>query len=246
VRQPPARRSITWLLKLDQQGRVGQVGQVGQVGRVGRVGQVVGAAQSEGNQPYLPDPPYMPEEVKMKRKIVVACFGDAHSAATIQQLAATNEVIAVALDFGGAVSLVEMRDRALAAGAARCHALDVREEFARESLLPALHAREFTDPSEALLTLAPSFATRKLQAVAALEQAPVLTPDAVAVPSRPLSKAAVDPLYVDIRFEEGVPVAINDVEMPLVELLESIETITGEPAFAVLNRQLATEEHQVA
>jgi argininosuccinate synthase len=46
---------------------------------------------------------------------------------------------------------------------------------------------------------------------------------------------------VDIRFEAGVPVAINGVEMNLTELLESIETITGEPALAVLQRAASGE-----
>ena len=33
------------------------------------------------------------------------------------------------------------------------------------------------------------------------------------------------PAHVEVRFEAGVPVSVNDVAMPLVELLESIQTI---------------------
>jgi argininosuccinate synthase len=64
-------------------------------------------------------------------KVVMACFGDQESRAAIGQWARHADVIAVAFDFGGAVTLNDMRDLAIMAGAARCHALDVREEFAR-------------------------------------------------------------------------------------------------------------------
>ena len=36
-----------------------------------------------------------------------------------------------------------------------------------------------------------------------------------------------EPAYVEIEFEHGVPVRANGVEMPLVELIESLETIAG-------------------
>jgi argininosuccinate synthase len=36
-----------------------------------------------------------------------------------------------------------------------------------------------------------------------------------------------EPAYVEIEFEQGVPVRANGVEMPLVELVESLETIAG-------------------
>ena len=170
---------------------------------------------------------------------MVACFGDAQSANTIQQLAASADVIAVALDFGGVVSLSDMRDTALAAGAIRCHAFDVREEFARDSLLPALHARAFADPGQAFSTLAPDFAARKLAEIAAIEDASVVTPDRVVVASRPLAKAAASPVHLEIGFENGIPVSINGVSMSLTELMESLETITGEAALTVLDRQFA-------
>jgi argininosuccinate synthase len=54
-------------------------------------------------------------------------------------------------------------------------------------------------------------------------------------------RPAVDPIHLDIRFDDGVPVSINGVEMTLTELLESIETITGEPALGVLQRVGAAE-----
>ena len=36
-----------------------------------------------------------------------------------------------------------------------------------------------------------------------------------------------EPAYVEIDFEAGVPVRANGIEMPLVELIESLETIAG-------------------
>ena len=36
-----------------------------------------------------------------------------------------------------------------------------------------------------------------------------------------------EPAYVEIEFEAGVPVRVNGIEMPLLELIESLETIAG-------------------
>ena len=169
-------------------------------------------------------------------KVVVACLGDQESTAAIQHWAARGDVIAVAFDFGGAVSLNAMRELAVAAGAVRCHALDVREEFAREILVPASRSGLFADPASAIPGLAAPFVAGRLQEIARAEQATCVLPHHVHVTRRPVARPAVNPLHVDIRFEEGVPVAINGVDMTLTELLESIETITGEPALAVLQR----------
>ena len=35
------------------------------------------------------------------------------------------------------------------------------------------------------------------------------------------------PAYVEIEWQNGVPTAVNGVEMPLVELIGSLETIAG-------------------
>ena len=146
------------------------------------------------------------------------------------------------MDFGGAVPLADMHELALAAGAVRCHALDVREEFARRCLLPALNTRALADPREAFDLLAPDFAARKLAEIARIEDATILPPGPVSIAARPMPKAAPPPVQLDVRFECGVPVAINGVEMSLIELMESLETITGEPALHVLDRQLAAAQ----
>jgi argininosuccinate synthase len=180
----------------------------------------------------------------------VACFGDQESTAAIAQLAARAEVIAVAFDFGGAVALSDMRDIAVAAGALRCHALDVREEFAREVVLPASRSDLFVDPANLLAQLAAPFVAGKLQEIAAVEHASCALPDQVPLRHRPLTTPACEPLHVDIRFEDGRPVAINGVDMTLAELLDSLETITGEPALAVLRRafrdELTPRDHHIA
>jgi argininosuccinate synthase len=180
-------------------------------------------------------------------KVVVACFGDQASADRITELSATSEVIAVAFDFGGAVSLAATCDVALAAGATRCHALDVREEFARDVLLPAIRFRTYADPTAAFAALAPAFAARKVEEIAALEHASALLPRDVAVASRSLPPSFTAPVHLDIAFEDGLPVAVNGVPMMLTELMESIETITGEPALYVLDREMTrSREHQIA
>ncbi len=47
------------------------------------------------------------------------------------------------LDFGQERELAVVRERALALGAVRAHVIDVREEFVRDFVLPALQAGAF-------------------------------------------------------------------------------------------------------
>jgi argininosuccinate synthase len=180
----------------------------------------------------------------MRKTVVVMSQGDERSADSIRRLAVTCDVVAVALDLGGAVSLNEMRDQALAAGAVRCHALDVREEFAREALLPALQSGGCTDPGSAVGELASRFAARKLAEIARMEGAAVMAPDTVAVAARALPPAVAAPLHLRVHFADGVPVSVNGVAMTLTELMESLETITGEPALLVLNREMIRARQQ--
>lgn len=174
----------------------------------------------------------------MSKRVVVACFGDEQSARCIQGLAATADVIAVALDFGGTATLAAMRDLALTAGAVRCHALDVREEFAREALLPALRAGLVADPAFTVPQLAASFTRKKLEEVAQFEHADVCSPDPVMIARRSLVRPSNAPVRLNIDFEDGIPTSINGVPMTLAELMESIETITGESALCVLDREM--------
>jgi argininosuccinate synthase len=220
------------------------------------------------------------------------------------------EVIAVALDLGQGRELNQIRERAIAAGASRCHVLDVREEFARDYILPALQADALYEERYPLATaLGRPLIARKLVEMAHMENAEaiahgctgkgndqvridvsaraidpnvvVLAPArewgmtrtdeieyararSIAVPASPASPYSTDenlwgrsiecgvledpwteapdgiftltkspahapdaPAYVEIEWQNGVPTSVNGVEMGLVELIDSIETIGG-------------------
>ena len=75
-------------------------------------------------------------------RIVLAYSGGLDTSVAIPWLAERfeAEVIAVTLDMGQGRELDDVKERALAVGAIRAHVLDVREEFVREYVLPALQA----------------------------------------------------------------------------------------------------------
>src|SRR4029453_15714189 len=82
------------------------------------------------------------------------------------------EVIALTLDLGQGQELEEVRDRALAAGAARAHVLDVREEFTYEYVLPALQAGALSGKHDPMaVALGYPLIAKKLVEIAAIEQA---------------------------------------------------------------------------
>jgi argininosuccinate synthase len=75
-------------------------------------------------------------------RLVLAYSGGLDTSVAIPWLAEkyAAEVIAVTMDLGQGRELDHVRERALAIGAVRAHVLDVREEFARDFILPALQA----------------------------------------------------------------------------------------------------------
>jgi len=82
------------------------------------------------------------------------------------------EVVTLTLDLGQGRNLEEIRDRALAAGAVRAHVLDVREEFARDFVLPVLRAGVSPAGPEPLAgALAQPLVAQKLIEIAAIEAA---------------------------------------------------------------------------
>lgn len=82
------------------------------------------------------------------------------------------EIITVTVDLGQGRDLEAVRDRALAAGAARAHVLDLREEFARDFILPALKADALYEDRYPLATaLGWPLIALKLVAVADIEEA---------------------------------------------------------------------------
>jgi argininosuccinate synthase len=173
----------------------------------------------------------------MTNRFVLAYFGDRQSAASIAALADQGEVVAVALDLGDGIPLNELRDGALVAGAGRCHALDVREEFLRDAILPTLRAHTVAEAGMAVSARAATFVTAKLQAIADIEEAVLIAPERRVFPMPASSRRATAgvPAYLDLRFAQGVPVAVNEIPMTLTELTECINTIAGVPASELLH-----------
>ncbi len=245
-------------------------------------------------------------------RIVLAYSGGLDTSVAIAWLAEkyAAEVIAVTLDLGQGRELTDVRERALAVGAARAHVLDVRDEFAREYILPALQAGALYEDRYPLATaLGRPLIARKLVEVARMEGATTIAHGCngkandelrlelgvraldpsmkllaparswgmsraeeieyakarrIPIPSTVDSPYTVDtnlwgrsiergvledpwqespediyaltrspqscpnePAYVEVEFEQGVPLRANGIEMPLVELIESIEIIAG-------------------
>jgi argininosuccinate synthase len=110
----------------------------------------------------------------MKERIVLAYSGGLDTSVAIPWLAERYgaEVIAVTLDLGQGRELEQIRERALATGASRCHVLDVREEFARDYILPALQAGAIYEDRYPMATsLGRPLIAQKLVEIAEMEQA---------------------------------------------------------------------------
>jgi argininosuccinate synthase len=78
----------------------------------------------------------------VRARIVLAYSGGLDTSVAIPWLTETYlaDVVAVTMDLGQGQALDAVRERALAIGAVRAHVLDVREELARDFILPALRA----------------------------------------------------------------------------------------------------------
>jgi argininosuccinate synthase len=110
-------------------------------------------------------------------RIVLGFTGDPETSAAIPWLKERYgaEIIAVTVDLGQGGDLEEVRDRALAAGAARAHVLDGRDEFARDFILPSLQADALYDERYPLIdALGRSLVARKLVEIADIELATAL------------------------------------------------------------------------
>jgi argininosuccinate synthase len=107
-------------------------------------------------------------------RIVLAYSGGLDTSVAIPWMAERYdaEIIAVTMDLGQGRDLEAVRDRALATGAVRAHVLDVREEFARDYVLPALKAgARYEDRYPMAASLGRPLIAKKLVEIAALEQA---------------------------------------------------------------------------
>ena len=107
-------------------------------------------------------------------RIVLAYSGGLDTSVAIPWLAEKYhaEIIAVTMDLGQGKELEQVRDRALATGAARAHVLDLREEFARDYILPALKADAIYEDRYPMATsLGRPLIAQKLVEIAEIEQA---------------------------------------------------------------------------
>ncbi len=137
----------------------------------------------------------------MKDRIVLAYAGGVETAAAIPSLAEEYgaEVVTLTLDLGQGRDLEEIRDRALAAGAARAHVLDVREEFARDVVLPALQAGALDEANPPMAAaLAWPIIAKKLLEIASIEQATAIAHGCLGV-DRDGMDGSVRALNADIR-----------------------------------------------
>jgi argininosuccinate synthase len=245
-------------------------------------------------------------------RIVLAYSGGLETSVAIPWLAEKYraEIVTVTMDLGQGKELDDVRDRALASGALRAHVLDLREEFARDFVLPALQAGAVYEGRYPLATaLGRPLIAKHLVHLAHIEGAtaiahgstgqgndqvrmdvsaraldPGLTiisparewnlsradevgfarergipvpstmegpyhidvnlwgrsvaggvlddpwaeaPESIYQLTKPATEGPDTPAIVDIDFERGVPTKINGVAMPLVELIQSLETIAG-------------------
>ena len=127
---------------------------------------------------------------------------------------------------------------ALALGALRCHALDVREDFAREVIVRALAADTARFPRRPLPMLAQRFVSRSLESMARLEAATFVEPRGIDLPWRTRLDRRGAMGTSDgrsCRFAQPRPIELNGMTMTPAEILESLETITGQPALDVLH-----------
>ena len=215
----------------------------------------------------------------MRHVVVLAYSGDLETSAALVWLreARGAEVVTVTLDFGQGGDLAAAQRRALALGATRAHVRDVRGEFARECVLPALQSGVLHDAARPIGRIGHPLMARMLVETAAAECAAavahggdaadhdsiaaavaslradldvipalgaagldgeslttfvrernIAVPDARPRATRTSRRGVIDvPAHVDVRFEDGVPTAVNDVDMPLPELIESVATIAA-------------------
>ncbi len=107
-------------------------------------------------------------------KIVLAYSGGLDTSVAVKWLADKYdaEIIAVTMDLGQGKELDDIRERAIGVGAVRAHVVDVREEFARDYIVPALQAGAMYEGKYPLATaLGRPLIAKKLVEIAQFENA---------------------------------------------------------------------------
>jgi argininosuccinate synthase len=112
--------------------------------------------------------------VQQVKKVVLAYSGGLDTSVIVQWLIETYgcEVIAFAADVGQKEELDGLREKAISTGASRCYIDDLRDEFARDFIFPALKANAIYEGVYLLGTslARPLIAKRQLE-IATLEGA---------------------------------------------------------------------------
>ena len=184
------------------------------------------------------------------------------------------EIVTLTLDLGQGKELEAVRDRALSLGAVRAHVLDVHDTFVREYLFRALKAWALSDgPQRLAAALTRPLIAERLCEVARIEQtrhvahtcpegderiavaARALDPElqviaaprgSTGTPAPPRTAVApAEPAVVEVGFERGVPVAINGIVMPPVDLIRSLEIIARAHALDEALQLLSTAHHHL-
>lgn len=115
-----------------------------------------------------------PSSTAPASRIVLAYSGSLRTSVAIPWLKEKYgaEVVTATMDLGLGRELEAVRDRALASGAVRAHVLDLREEFARAFVVPALKADAAYDEGRAMAPLlGRPLIAQKLVELARMEQA---------------------------------------------------------------------------
>jgi len=144
----------------------------------------------------------------LKKTVILAYAGGARSSAAVSWLADQHRasVVTVTVDLGQSGELAEMRDRALADGAARAHVLDLKEAFARDFVLPSLKAGALSDARYPMATaLSRPLIARTLVEIAAIEGAAAVAHGATGRDRRRLSQplATLNPGLEEIACAES-------------------------------------------
>jgi argininosuccinate synthase len=96
----------------------------------------------------------------------------------------------------------------------------------REALIAYAKARNIPIPADDPYTVDTNLWGRSIER-GVLEDPWQESPEDIYTLTRAGRDCPDEPAYVEIEFDQGVPLRANGVEMPLVELIESLETIAG-------------------
>jgi argininosuccinate synthase len=192
----------------------------------------------------------------MSERVVLAYDGGLAASAAIPWLTETlgAEVTTITLDIGQGRDLAELRARALACGAMRAHAIDARDEFARDVLLPSLYGHHTDTAQPAIAALPRPFIARKLVEIAGIEGAGSVAHGsadgalgdevhALAPPLRVLAPARVwgmdDDALIAYAKQHRLPVPIRGAYRVDQHLWGRVLTWEGEYEPPLVTRQLA-------